>query len=80
VKASVPSVGQPLTITGVRVAPGDLVVADDDGVVAIPAEAAERTLAAGESRAAKEAQMMERIVGGTSTLELLGLTRWREQA
>ncbi|RDK03908.1 dimethylmenaquinone methyltransferase [Paraburkholderia lacunae] len=80
VKASAPSVGQPTTFTGVPVAQGDLVVADDDGVIIIPAGQAERTITAGEARAAKEATMMQQLTQGASTLELMGLTEWRKSA
>ena len=77
VKASAPSVGQPMMFTGVPVAAGDMVVADDDGVIIIPAADAQRTLADGEARASKEATMMRQLTQGASTLELLGLTGWR---
>ncbi len=80
VKASAPSVGQPMTFTGVPVANGDLVVADDDGVIIVPAADAARTIAAGEARAAKEAAMMRQLEQGASTLELMGLTQWRTRA
>jgi len=80
VKASTPSVGLPMMFTGVPVAAGDLVVADDDGVVIIPALDAERTIVAGEGRAAKEAEMMKQLAQGSSTLELMGLTVWRKGA
>lgn len=78
VKASAPSVGRPMAITGVPVAAGDFVVADDDGVIILPAAEAARVLEAGEARAAKEAEMMKQIEGGARTLDLLGLSRWRE--
>ncbi len=78
VKASAPSVGAPISLTGVAVAPGDWVVADDDGVVVIRADQLERTLAAGEARAEKEARMMQRLADGARMLDLLGLQRWRE--
>lgn len=32
------SVGKPVRLSGVRIAPNDLVIADDDGVVAVPSE------------------------------------------
>jgi 4-hydroxy-4-methyl-2-oxoglutarate aldolase len=79
-KASAPSVGQPMMLTGVAVAEGDLVLADDDGVIVIPVAEVGRTIAAGEARAAKEAAMMEQLKQGASTLELMGLTQWRKQA
>jgi 4-hydroxy-4-methyl-2-oxoglutarate aldolase len=80
VKASALSVGEPMMLTGVAVAEGDLVVADDDGVIVVPAAEAERTILAGEARAAKEAAMMEQLAQGASTLELMGLTQWRKRA
>lgn len=78
IKASAPSVGQPISFTGTPVAAGDLVVADDDGVLIIPAARADHALAHGQARADKEARMMEALAQGRSTLELMGLTSWRD--
>ena len=80
VKVSAPSVGQPFNFNGVGVAVGDLVVADDDGVIIIPKSDAARTLAEGEARANKEALMMQALTEGRSTLELMNLTEWRTRA
>ncbi|MBS0466173.1 MAG: RraA family protein [Proteobacteria bacterium] len=77
IKASAPSVGQPISFTGTPVATGDLVVADDDGVLVIPAAHVEHTLAQGQARADKEARMMQALTQGQSTLELMNLTSWR---
>ncbi|SCK27644.1 4-hydroxy-4-methyl-2-oxoglutarate aldolase [Vogesella sp. LIG4] len=79
VKASAPAVGQPLIFGGAPVAAGDLLVADDDGVVIIPAVDAARTLQAGEARADKESMMMSQLTQGATTLELMGLAAWRER-
>ena len=78
IKASAPSVGKPISFTGTPVAAGDLVVADDDGVLVIPAAHVEHTLTQGQARADKEAKMMEALTQGRSTLELMGLTTWRD--
>jgi 4-hydroxy-4-methyl-2-oxoglutarate aldolase len=78
IKASVPSVGQPISFTGTPVAAGDLVVADDDGVLIIPAAQVAATLAKGQARADKEAGIMERLREGRTTLDLLGLSQWRD--
>lgn len=78
IKASVPSVGQPISFTGTPVAIGDLVVADDDGVIVIPASYVAATLAQGQARFEKEARIMDELRNGRTTLELLGLARWRE--
>jgi 4-hydroxy-4-methyl-2-oxoglutarate aldolase len=80
VKASAPSVGGAIRMSGVDVAPGDLVVADDDGVVVLPAAELPRVLAAGEARAAKEAEFMRRLAEGATTVDLLGLAAWRDRA
>jgi len=79
IKASAPAVGAPLRMSGVRVAPGDLVVADDDGVVVLRADEAARIVAAGEDRQAREAEMMADLERGATTLTLLGLADWRER-
>ncbi|SDN43229.1 RraA family protein [Ensifer sp. YR511] len=80
VKASVPSVGAPLFFGGVPVAAGDFLVADEDGVLILPQGAVERTLADGEARAEKEKVMMEKLANGETSLELLGLSAWRNNA
>jgi 4-hydroxy-4-methyl-2-oxoglutarate aldolase len=80
IKASSPSVGQQMLFGGVPVAAGDMVVADDDGVIIVPAAELERTLAAAETRASKEAEMMARLSQGETTMDLLGLSAWRVRA
>ncbi|HDS1818631.1 TPA: dimethylmenaquinone methyltransferase [Pseudomonas putida] len=79
VKASLASLGQPFTFAGAAVALGDLVVADEDGVIILPKADAARTLAEGQARADKEALMMQAIEGGKTTLELMNLTQWRDE-
>ncbi|WP_200818068.1 RraA family protein [Caballeronia glebae] len=78
IKASSPSVGRRISFAGTPVEVGDLVVADDDGVLVLPADDALRTVANGQARADKEAKMMKELREGRSTLELMGLTSWRE--
>ena len=58
---------------GVRVAPGDWVVADADGVVIVPGEALDEVLAAGRARAAAEDGYFASLRGGATTVDLLGL-------
>lgn len=54
VKNTPGSVNVPIVLEGVQVEPGDIVIADDDGVVVVPRSQAEQTLAAAETCAAKE--------------------------
>lgn len=67
-------VNQPILCAGVPVAPGDIVVGDDDGVVVVPKEHAGGVLAAAREREAKEEQLRERLRAGKTTVELLNLT------
>ena len=67
------TVGAPVRVGGVRVAAGDWVVADVDGVTFVPGGSLADVLAAGRAREAKEAGFFEALRAGSSTVELLGL-------
>lgn len=66
-------IGEPVVCGGVAVAPGDLIVADEDGVVAVPAALAEAVADAADAREASERTLRERLRGGELTLDLLDL-------
>lgn len=53
-KSQLGTLGQPVTCGGVRVAPGDVVVADEEGVVVVPGGRAGEALAQAEARAARD--------------------------
>jgi 4-hydroxy-4-methyl-2-oxoglutarate aldolase len=67
------SVGLPIVVAGVAVAPGDWVVGDVDGVVIVPGEALEEVVGAGRARADKERGYFEALRAGATTVSLLGL-------
>jgi 4-hydroxy-4-methyl-2-oxoglutarate aldolase len=67
------SVNQPVSCGGVVVAPGDLVVGDDDGVVVVPQDLIATVIAAAESRAAKETALRSKLTAGATPFEHLGL-------
>ena len=73
IKLHAPSVGEPIVIADVAIARGDLIVADADGVVAIPQAQVERTLAGARQRTDKEAAIMQRLRAGETTVQILGL-------
>lgn len=63
----------PVSIGGVLVHPGDIVVGDDDGIVVIPAKAAADVLTKVAAVAARETDIRARIHAGETTLEIFGL-------
>ena len=73
-KVCAPSWGEPMTMLGIPVAPGDFVVADTDGVLVLPQADIDRTMTAGIEREEKEAVFMEKLKNGATTLELMGLS------
>lgn len=73
VKADRGEIGGPLTLGGVRVATGDVVLADADAIVALDAGDCAAALTAAQARAEHEAQMMARLRAGETTLSILGL-------
>jgi 4-hydroxy-4-methyl-2-oxoglutarate aldolase len=63
----------PVTCAGRLVQPGDLIVADVSGVVAIRQERVEEVLEAAAARRDKEAGLLRQLRGGRTTIDLLGL-------
>jgi len=55
----------PVVLGGMPVNPGDIIVGDADGLVAIPQEQAERVLASAKSILEKETASMKQILAGT---------------
>ncbi len=76
-KASYNSVGQMIQITGTPANVGDLVIADEDGVIIVPQQQALDVIEKGQLREDKETIMMEQLKGGKTTLDLMGLEQWR---
>jgi 4-hydroxy-4-methyl-2-oxoglutarate aldolase len=67
------TVNQPVSVGGVLVAPGDYVVADDDGVVCVVAARVDAVLAAAMQRSEHEERVMAGLAAGGTTLELMGI-------
>jgi 4-hydroxy-4-methyl-2-oxoglutarate aldolase len=62
----------PLLLGDITIEPGDLIVGDTDGVVAIPRASVETVLQKSREREEKEAETMRQLVAGNSSIDLYG--------
>lgn len=68
------TIGEPVILGGIRIAAGDIVLADGDAILVLDADDLAPALAAAAARAEREARMMDRLRRGETTLSILGLS------
>jgi 4-hydroxy-4-methyl-2-oxoglutarate aldolase len=74
------AVNVPITVCGVTVNPGDLVVGDADGVIAIAPAQVETAVSNAEARMAKEAEIKRKLDDGKTLYEVAGMKALFEAA
>ena len=73
VKESIGSVNLPIVCAGQQINAGDIIIADDDGVVVVRLDEAETVLAAAEERIAAEEEKRARLSAGELGLDIYGM-------
>lgn len=69
------NINVPIQCGGACVEPGDIIIGDDDGVVVVPRNIAEKVLKEAKERVNVEEKWLEGIQKGKTTLEVIGLDK-----
>ncbi|WP_321342305.1 4-carboxy-4-hydroxy-2-oxoadipate aldolase/oxaloacetate decarboxylase [uncultured Cohaesibacter sp.] len=73
VKATLGDINVPIVCAGQRICPGDVIVADDDGVCVVPQQTVGKAIEASKAREEKETRNRARFLAGEVGLDVYGM-------
>ncbi|MDQ3529078.1 MAG: Rid family hydrolase [Actinomycetota bacterium] len=68
-------IGMPVTLAGSLIEPRSTIIGDRDGVIALPPHDVPAALRSSQQRQATEAEILQRVAAGESTMDIYGLPR-----
>ena len=73
VKATLGDINVPIVCAGQRICPGDVIIADDDGVCVVPQQTVGKAIEASKAREEKETRNRARFLAGEVGLDVYGM-------
>jgi 4-hydroxy-4-methyl-2-oxoglutarate aldolase len=77
-KSKVGELNVPVSVGGMKVSPGDIMILDTDGAMCVKQERAAEVMKAAEERFAREAGLRKKLLAGEMTYDLHGLRKTLE--
>jgi 4-hydroxy-4-methyl-2-oxoglutarate aldolase len=79
-KTTIGTINEPVVIGGTTIAPGDIILLDADGAVAVKTQDAAHVLQASQERQTRETELKKKLQAGALSYDLHGLRKFVEES